>query len=42
MKNMSNAKNIERPPPVSLASGLREQKILLAGSQAACEGEKSS
>ena len=42
MKNMSNAKNSERPPPVSLASGLREQKTLLTGSQAACEGEKLS
>ena len=31
-----------RPPPESLASGLREQKILLTGSQVACESEKSS
>ena len=31
-----------RPPPVSLASRLRERKTLLTGSQAACEGEKLS
>ena len=31
-----------RPPPESLASGLRERKTLLTGSQAACEGEKLS
>ena len=31
-----------RPPPVSLASGLRERKNLLTGSQVACEDEKLS
>ena len=40
--NHFNTKKHGRPPPVSLASGLRERKILLAGSQAACEGEKLS